>query len=373
MIVNRFNKLIPPQLPTPFSIYHSHSFSSISSISNCSNTTVHNHPCPLGNKKNNNRTLLSQTSNSQLSFQYAQKRYYNTSSSSLSTEISDDPIYFHRDSNKDIYIIGTSHVSKKSAEAVRNLIRDVKPDTIVVELCQARYQKLKAESEIKNIETRRPQKSFQSFLMEIMDMIRSGNIDPSLILQKTMQNFYNSFRMLGIIPGLEFKYAIQEAERLNANVVLGDVDISVTMRKLSKALLSEMMVTMTKHSYESQRLNDLLEPLANVLKKDNITEEELDREFKLILNNTKLKEMRSLFQSLFPMTFEAMMEGREQYIAKQIKTSKGRSVVAVVGALHVEGIKGLLNLPADKIPEPLPAPPQNLSIQDALSSFRKLF
>jgi len=341
-------------------------------------TITFNNVIKYNSNSNSNSNSTSFRSNRlQFPLSGIKRQFYSTSSSSstsLSTEIGDDPIYFHRDTNKDIFIIGTSHVSKKSAEAVRNLIRDVKPDTIVIELCQARYQKLKAEAEVKNIETRRPQKSFQSFLMEIMESIRSGNFDPTMILQKTMQNFYNSLRMLGLIPGLEFKYAIQEAERLNANLVLGDVDVTVTMKKLSKALLSEMMMmNMKQSSYEAQRLNDLLEPLANVLRKEHITEEELDREFKNILNNTKLKEMRSLFQKLFPITFEAMMVGREQYIAKQIKTSKGRSIVAVVGALHVEGIKELLNLPADKIPEPLPAPPQNLSIQDALSSFRKLF
>ena len=38
----------------------------------------------------------------------------------------------------EVYLIGTAHVSKKSAEEVRDVIQAVRPDTVFVELCEKR-------------------------------------------------------------------------------------------------------------------------------------------------------------------------------------------------------------------------------------------
>jgi pheromone shutdown protein TraB len=41
------------------------------------------------------------------------------------------------------------------------------------------------------------------------------------------QSFYNVFKLLGFVPGLEFKVAMQEAKKRNIPVVYGDQDSSV--------------------------------------------------------------------------------------------------------------------------------------------------
>ena len=38
----------------------------------------------------------------------------------------------------EIFLVGTAHISRKSADEVRSVIRSVKPDTIFLELCDAR-------------------------------------------------------------------------------------------------------------------------------------------------------------------------------------------------------------------------------------------
>lgn len=43
------------------------------------------------------------------------------------------------------------------------------------------------------------------------------------------QSFYNIFRLLGFVPGLEFKVAMTEAKKLNIPVVYGDQEGSVQM------------------------------------------------------------------------------------------------------------------------------------------------
>ena len=47
-----------------------------------------------------------------------------------------------------IYLVGTAHVSKNSAEEVRELINIVKPSTVMVELCRKRADKLRSNSQV---------------------------------------------------------------------------------------------------------------------------------------------------------------------------------------------------------------------------------
>ncbi len=43
---------------------------------------------------------------------------------------------------KEIYLVGTAHVSHESVQDVRNTIEAVRPDTVCVELDQGRYKNL---------------------------------------------------------------------------------------------------------------------------------------------------------------------------------------------------------------------------------------
>ena len=47
-----------------------------------------------------------------------------------------------------IFLVGTAHVSRNSAEEVRELIHVVKPSTIMVELCRKRADKLRSTAQV---------------------------------------------------------------------------------------------------------------------------------------------------------------------------------------------------------------------------------
>jgi len=49
------------------------------------------------------------------------------------------------DEAREIFLVGTSHVSKASARETEELIRLVKPDVIAVELCEERFEQLKEQ------------------------------------------------------------------------------------------------------------------------------------------------------------------------------------------------------------------------------------
>jgi len=45
--------------------------------------------------------------------------------------------------NKEILLVGTAHVSRESADLVERTIREEKPDTVCVELCQDRLDAIR--------------------------------------------------------------------------------------------------------------------------------------------------------------------------------------------------------------------------------------
>lgn len=45
----------------------------------------------------------------------------------------------------EVYLVGTAHISKKSAEEVRSVIRAVRPDTVFLELCDARAAAMRSK------------------------------------------------------------------------------------------------------------------------------------------------------------------------------------------------------------------------------------
>ena len=77
--------------------------------------------------------------------------------------------------NKDIYLIGTAHVSKESVEDVRVTIEAIKPDSVCVELCAGRFKSLTQKDAWKK--------------MNIFKVIKDKRAD-FLLVQLIMSYFY---------------------------------------------------------------------------------------------------------------------------------------------------------------------------------------
>ncbi|KAM9957655.1 hypothetical protein ACTFIW_012622 [Dictyostelium discoideum] len=297
----------------------------------------------------------------------------NNNNNGISTEINDLPIYFHRDlqTNKDIFMIGSVHTSRDSATQVQKFIRDVKPDALVLELDDSRFNKIRNDIHNKDLSTYKTQSTNEddSFLQMIFGNLFGGQSSPFAgILIKNFKKFQNTMKTFGLIPGLEFYFAIKEAENLGCEIILGDVDSNITINKLLHAAPSEFLSKSNGISADMERLNQLMSPLVHIMMKDGATEKEIELEYKRILNNKTLNEVRSIFEKELPKTYEALCIGRERHITRSIKQSKANTIVVVVGALHVDGIKKLLNLPLNDIPKSLPPPPKS-SIQGLLGAF----
>ncbi len=211
--------------------------------------------------------------------------------------------------DKDVFLIGTAHVSKSSAETVKKFIEEEKPDSVCVELCSSRYQSIISPDKWKNMDIITIIKQKKSLLL-LVNLILSA-------FQKRLA------RQLGINPGQEMIQAIQSAKENNIKLILADRDIQITFTRVWKKL----------RFFGKLRLFFML--LLSIFNKEDISEEEIE---KLKSEDMLTAALQDLATS-FPRLKNTLIDERDQYLAEKIKNSPGKKIVAVVGAGHVPGIK----------------------------------
>lgn len=210
--------------------------------------------------------------------------------------------------DKEYILIGTAHVSKHSAEQVKEVIENEKPDAVCVELDEQRYQSLKDENKWKNMDIFKVIKEKKASLL-LMNLAISS-------FQKRMA------KQFGINPGQEMIQGIESAKEIGAELVLADRNIQITFSRIwhniglkGKALL-------------------LTQVIASIFSNESISEEELEKMKQQDTINTILQE----FTDSFPKLKKPLIDERDQYLAQKIKEAPGKKVVAVLGAAHVPGI-----------------------------------
>ncbi|MBN2706391.1 MAG: TraB/GumN family protein, partial [Deltaproteobacteria bacterium] len=213
-----------------------------------------------------------------------------------------------RAADKDIYLVGTAHVSARSVSDVEETIRRVRPDSVAVELCPSRHQAM----------TRREQ--WQQ--MDIVKIIREKKA-LFLLAQLILSAFYRRLgQQLGIEPGAEMMAGIREAESLGAELVLADRPIDITLKRVWGYLGWWQKSKMVFHL------------LSGVL-----FSEEIDREMvEEMLNQDQLENLLGEFTNGFPEVKHRLIDERDIYLAQKIRQAPGNSLVAVVGAGHLDGI-----------------------------------
>jgi len=211
--------------------------------------------------------------------------------------------------DKELIIIGTAHVSKNSAEEVKAIIEEEKPDSVAIELCNSRYQSIQDQDKWKKTDIAKVVKEKKSFLL-LANLILSS-------YQKRMA------KQIGIQAGQEMLQAIESAKETGAELVLADRDIQVTFARIWGNLgfwgKTKLFFTL----------------VLSIFSDEKITEEDLEK----MKSGDMLTSALSELAKSFPQLKESLIDERDKYLAQKIKTAPGKKVVAVVGAGHVPGLK----------------------------------
>ncbi|WP_407455835.1 TraB/GumN family protein [Fibrobacter sp.] len=221
-------------------------------------------------------------------------------------------IYRIQRDDHEIILIGTAHISQASKELVRETIEAESPDTVCVELDEGR---------LKSIQD--PDRWKKTDLKEVIKKKQLATLIANLVLgsyQKRMG------AQTGVKPGSELKEAVDVAGEKNAELVLADRDIKVTLRRTWAC------------TPWYRKLNLLAGLFASIFDKTEVSEEELAK----IKEQDALSSMMQEFGKNFPEVKQVLIDERDQFLAMKIKAAPGKKIVAVVGAGHMRGIASII-------------------------------
>ncbi|MFW5719219.1 MAG: TraB/GumN family protein [Halanaerobium sp.] len=210
---------------------------------------------------------------------------------------------------KEIILIPTAHISKKSAEQVKEVIETEEPDSVCVELDQQRYESIDNEDKWSEMNIFQVIKEKKSLLLLVNLIISSFQ---SRMAEK-----------LGINAGEEMRQGIKSAKEIGAELVLADRNIQITFQRVWRGL----------GLWEKMKL--IFQIISMLFVDEEITEEEMDQ----LKSGDALNIMLAEMGKSFPGIKKYLLDERDQYLANKIKNAPGDKIIAVLGAAHVPGVK----------------------------------
>ncbi|PLX52094.1 MAG: TraB family protein [Desulfobacteraceae bacterium] len=210
---------------------------------------------------------------------------------------------------KEIILVGTAHVSKESVQLVSDIIETEKPDTVCVELCDARYQSI-----------RQKDKWLDTDIIKVIKEKKSFLLLSNLLLASFQKRIADKF---DIVPGAEMIKAIDAGEAVGADIHLADRNIRITLAKTWRAMGLWGKIKL------------LFQLLLSMGEIGDISEEDIEK----MKQEDVLESLLADVGKSLPVLKDILIDERDQFLTHKIRTAPGKKIVAVVGAGHVPGIK----------------------------------
>ncbi|XP_072966061.1 uncharacterized protein [Typha angustifolia] len=229
-----------------------------------------------------------------------------------------------------IWLIGTSHLSEESAAGVGRVVRAVRPDNVVVELCRSRAGIMYASPDSQDaplLNSNMFSLSGVKFFGAINRSINLGG-QSALALRLLLALFSSKISSGANRPfGDEFRAARKASEEIGAQLVLGDRPIEITLER----------------AWNSLKWNDKLRLIST------ISQGIASPSFGKPDSNLKAEEMPGspfqLYEQLslsYPSLLQPLIHERDTYISWSLKRSKAvngsKTVVGVIGKGHMNGV-----------------------------------
>jgi len=211
-----------------------------------------------------------------------------------------------------ITLLGTAHVSRTSAEKVKELIETGDYDAVAVELCPSRYSSIVNPDALAK--------------MDLFQVIREGKasmVAASLALGAFQQK---AAEQMGIQPGAEMREAIDCAKAATLPVLLVDREVGTTLKRIYRNVPWW------------RRMNLIAGLVASVVSSEKVSEEEIERlKEGDILESTFAQfaeEEQDLFKPLIGERDHYMVARLQQEVAKH----PHENILVVIGAGHLAGM-----------------------------------
>ena len=227
--------------------------------------------------------------------------------------LSEQPVARVRRGGVEFVLLGTAHVSRASAEAVRSMLEQEPFDAVAVELCESRFRSL-----------RNPEAFRELDLFQVIRQGKAGLVAANLALSAFQRRLAEQF---GIEPGAEMKAAIDGAESRNLPVWLIDREVGVTL----------------KRAYRSVGFLDRLAIVgglgASLLTREDVSEDEIEK----LKQGDLLGSMFNEFARESPPLYKALIAERDRFMTASLRDEVAhhpvKRVLVVIGAGHLAGIE----------------------------------
>jgi len=214
---------------------------------------------------------------------------------------------------REYILIGTAHISRQSADLVREVIEKEKPDVVCVELDEKRFRALSEKNRWENL--------------DLKQIIKEKQLS-TLIINLVLASYQKKLgEKLGVAPGTELLEATSVAKELNIPIELCDREVRITLRR-------------AWHSMSFwQKLKFMFGGVGSLFEKQELTEEKLAE----LRSKDVLSEMMEGLGKTLPVLKKVLIDERDTYIAEKMKNAAGKKIVSVVGAGHAKGIVNHIN------------------------------
>jgi len=210
---------------------------------------------------------------------------------------------------KEIILIATAHVSRESAELVKQVIEEERPGSVCIELDEDRYSNMQNPKAWENTD-----------IVKVIKSKRVGFLLANLALSSYQKKIA---KKLDVPVGGEMIQGIESAKETGANLVLADRKIQTTFLRIWRKL----------SVWEKAKLHVSL--IFSFDEDSEITDKDLQELLQADMLESVLIDMRKQF----PKIGDILISERDQYLASKIKDAPGQKIVAVLGGAHVPGVK----------------------------------
>ncbi|OUU75422.1 MAG: hypothetical protein CBC29_03765 [Methylococcaceae bacterium TMED69] len=213
-----------------------------------------------------------------------------------------------------VKVIGTAHVSKKSKAIVAQEINSQKYDCVAVELCDTRLEQIKNPDFVAN--------------SDIFNIIKAKKVSTFIIMlaMSAMQN--RIAKNLGVELGLDMKEAVALANQNKLGLVPIDRGVSITFARL------------TQNMGFLNRLKLLFDIATSIFEEKSVSADEIES----LKSTGALENIITQISDDAPLLHQFLILERDRYMSLKLSELASRydSILAVVGAAHLKGIKSNL-------------------------------
>jgi pheromone shutdown-related protein TraB len=213
--------------------------------------------------------------------------------------------------SRDLWLLGTAHVSAESVTEVRRAVELLQPDTVCVELCEPRYRALTDPTHWAQL--------------DIFAVLRQGKalfLLANLALGAYQRRLGDRF---GVKPGAELLAAAEAAHAADATLVLVDREIHQTLKRAWRSIPFFQRITLASSA------------LASAFESGSDTEVS-EEQIEALKSEAMASDVMSELAAALPTVKAALIDERDLYMVQKIREAPGDRVLAVVGAGHVPGM-----------------------------------